>query len=59
MEWLIAILASLCYWIGFFIAYFVLFKPYDNSFGGWIKDLLVSLIWFITIPLKYIIEKLS
>lgn len=54
MEWIIAILVSLFYWGGFFVAYFIVFKPYDNSWGGWIIDLLLSFVWFITLPLYYI-----
>lgn len=29
MEWIVAILVSLAYWIGFFVAYFIIFKPFD------------------------------
>lgn len=56
MESIIAILVSLVYWIGFYVAYFIVFKPYDDSWGGWIKSACLSVVWFITIPLKYFIE---
>lgn len=51
---MIAIIVSLIYWGGFFIAYFITFKPYDDSWGGWIIDSLLSIAWFITLPLYYI-----
>lgn len=56
MEWIIATLVSLTYWIGFFIAYCRVFRPCDDSWRGWIKDVFVSVVWFITIPLKYFIK---
>lgn len=56
MITVIAIIISLIYWVGFFIAYCT-FKPYDDSWKGWIKDLFLSFIWFITIPLYYILRK--
>ena len=49
------IVISSIYWIGFFAAY-LMFKPYDDSWGGWIKDALLSVVWFITIPLKLILK---
>ena len=52
----IAIIVSLIYWVGFFTAYSIL-KPYDNSWRGWIIDLLLSIVWFITLPLYYITRK--
>ena len=58
MECIVAILVSLAYWTGFFVAYFIVFKPYDNSWGGWAKSLCLSFVWFITIPLKYCLENL-
>ena len=58
MECIVAILASLVYWTGFFTAYFIVFKPYDDSLVGWIKSAGLSFVWFITLPLKYFIEKL-
>ena len=57
MEWIVAILV-LVYWIGFYVGYFIVFKPYDDSLVGWIESAGFSLIWFITIPLKYFIKKL-
>jgi len=59
MEWIVAILVSWAYWGGFFVAYFIVFKPYDDSWRGWIIDLLLSFVWFITLPLKYFIEKIN
>ena len=56
MNSIIAILISLAYWVGFFIAYFIIFKPSDDSWEGWIKSATLSAIWFITIPLKYFIK---
>ena len=56
MVSIIAIVVSLIYWIGFFTAY-SMFKPYDNSWGGWIKDAVLSFVWFITLPLYYIVRK--
>lgn len=53
---MIAMIVSLIYWGGFFIAY-VTFKPYDNSWRGWIIDLLLSIVWFITLPLHCITRK--
>lgn len=58
MECIVTILVSLAYWTGFFAAYFIVFKPYDDSLVGWIKSAGLSVIWFITLPLKYFIEKL-
>ena len=58
MEWIVTILVSLAYWTGFFVAYFTVFNPYDDSWRGWIKSLGLSVVWFITIPLKYFIENL-
>lgn len=58
MEWIVDFLVSLAYWIGFFVAYFIVFKPYDDSWRGWIKSAGLSAVWFITIPLKYFIENL-
>lgn len=52
----IAIIMSLIYWGGFFIAYST-FKPYDDSWRGWIIDLLLSIVWLITLPLYYITRK--
>ena len=58
MECVVAILVSLAYWTGFFVAYFIVFKPYDDSWGGWIKSAGLSAVLFITIPLKYCLENL-
>lgn len=57
MEWIVAFLVSLVYWTGFFVSYFIVFKPYDDSWGGWIKSAGLSAVWFIATPLKYFIEK--
>lgn len=58
MESIVAILVSLVYWIGFYVAYFIVFKPYDDLWGGWVKSAGLSIVWFITIPLKHFIENL-
>lgn len=55
MTNIIAIIIPLIYWVGFFIAYYT-FKPYDDSWKGWIKDAFLSIIWLITIPLYYILR---
>ena len=47
MECIVAILVSLAYWTGFFVAYFMVFKPYDNPWGGWIKSAGLSAVWFM------------
>ncbi len=57
MEWVVAILVSWAYWAGFFVAYFIVFKPYDDSWRGWVIDLLLSIVWFITLPLHRITRK--
>ncbi len=59
MECIVVILVSLAYWTGFFAAYFIVFKPYDDSWGGWAKSAGLSVVWFITVPLKYFIEKIN
>lgn len=56
MEWIVATLISLAYWTGFFIAYSIVFRPYDDSWVGWIKSAGLSIVWFITIPLKHFMK---
>ena len=53
---MIAWIISIIYWLGFFLSY-LLFMPDKNTWKGWIMDLILSLVWFITIPAHIIICK--
>lgn len=58
MTWLITLVVSLIYWVGFYISFFSVFKPYDDSWGGWLIDLCISSAWFITVPVKFFLDKM-
>lgn len=48
-NFIIPIIVSTVYSIGFFTTY-IQFSPKNDTWKGWIIDLLLSMIWPITIP---------
>lgn len=55
MEFISAFVISAIYFDGFCVAY-IKFRPKDDSWRGWIIDAVVSLFWFITLPLEKIMR---